>query len=153
MKDVLRAEIRKLKRPSLVLVIFPLLSLLSFGMTILVFLNNKGRGKTATSNFDGSYISFSAMGLFLGLIALTVFASQSANEGCDKAMMSPNSLARSNGMVMTATRPALTTANQRQPLLPLSDRSGLALQSRALPHRWGSGFHLQDRMTEQARRR
>lgn len=92
MVKVVIAELRKMKRPSLLYVITGLLSLLSILFTSLVFLRTSSiSGKRGSisgtvqsteslSKFDGGYFTFGLMGLFLGLIALTVFASQSSNE-------------------------------------------------------------------------
>ena len=92
MLNVVKAELRKMKRPSLLYVNIGILSFLSILFTSLVFLrtgsslgNRKGGSdsiQTAESlgKFDGGYFTFGLMSLFLGLIALTVFASQSSNE-------------------------------------------------------------------------
>ena len=88
MINVVKAELRKMKRPSLLSVILGILTLLSLIFTSLVFLKSsskmggKGGVQTAATlaKFDGGYFTFGLMGLFLGLIALTVFASQSSNE-------------------------------------------------------------------------
>jgi ABC-type transport system involved in multi-copper enzyme maturation permease subunit len=79
MLNVLKAELRKMRRLSLVVTLGGILGLLSTAITSIVFL--KGRNTSATlSKFDGAYFTFSTMGLFLSLIALSLFASQSANE-------------------------------------------------------------------------
>ena len=92
MVNVVIGELRKMKRPSLLYVISGLLTLLSILFTSLVFLRTSSTsGKRGSisgtvqsteslSKFDGGYFTFGLMGLFLGLIALTVFASQSSNE-------------------------------------------------------------------------
>lgn len=79
MLNVLKAELRKMRRPSLVILLLGILTLLSATITTLLFLKGKNHGATL-SKFDGGYLTFSTMGLFLSLIALSVFASQSANE-------------------------------------------------------------------------
>lgn len=79
MMKVMKAELRKMRRPNLVLTLGGILGLLSTSITTIVFL--KGKNTSATlSKFDGAYFTFSTMGLFLSLIALSLFASQSANE-------------------------------------------------------------------------
>ena len=79
MINVMKAEIRKMRRPNLVLTLGGILGFLSAAITTIVFL--KGKNSSATlSKFDGAYFTFSTMGLFLSLIALSLFASQSANE-------------------------------------------------------------------------
>ena len=92
MLKVIKAELRKMKRPSLLYVNIGILSALSLLFTSLVFLRagssvgNHRRGSetiqtvASLGKFDGGYFTFSLMSLFLGLIALTVFASQSSNE-------------------------------------------------------------------------
>ncbi len=91
MFNVVKAELRKMKRPSLTLVTFSIVAALSTLFTSLIFLrlgtsSNRPRGRemvqsvASMSKSDGGYYSFSLMGLFIGLIALTVFASQSSNE-------------------------------------------------------------------------
>jgi ABC-type transport system involved in multi-copper enzyme maturation permease subunit len=91
MFNVVKAELRKMKRPSLTLVTFSIVSALSILFTSLIFLRlgstSGGRRSReiaqtveSVSHPEGVYYSFSIMGLFIGLIALTVFASQSSNE-------------------------------------------------------------------------
>jgi len=84
MFNVVTAELRKMRRPSLLYVIVSLLTLLSIIFTSLVFLRTSSTsGKRGSisgtvqsteslSKFDGGYFTFGLMGLFLGLIALTV---------------------------------------------------------------------------------
>ncbi|MEN9324582.1 MAG: hypothetical protein RL414_336 [Actinomycetota bacterium] len=78
------AELRKLKRPSLTATIFLIVAALSTLFTSLVFLRMQGREGVSTreiiTKFDGGYYTFGLIGLFLSLIALTLFASSSANE-------------------------------------------------------------------------
>ena len=78
------AELRKLKRPSLTATIFLIVSGLSILFTSLVFLRMKGKegvsSREIINKFDGGYYTFTLIGLFLSLIALTLFASSSANE-------------------------------------------------------------------------
>lgn len=76
---VVKAELRKMRRPGLVIVLGGILTILSAGITTIVFLKGKDNAETL-SKFDGAFFTFSTMGLFLSLIALSVFASQSANE-------------------------------------------------------------------------
>jgi ABC-type transport system involved in multi-copper enzyme maturation permease subunit len=91
MFNVVKAELRKMKRPSLTVVTFSIVAALSTLFTSLIFLrlgrtSDRPRGREiaqtveSMSHSDGAYYSFSIMGLFIGLIALTVFASQSSNE-------------------------------------------------------------------------
>ncbi len=91
MFNVVKAELRKMKRPSLTLVTFSIVTALSALFTSLIFLrlgkpSDRPRGREmaqsveSMAHFDGAYYSFTLMGLFIGLIALTVFASQSSNE-------------------------------------------------------------------------
>jgi ABC-type transport system involved in multi-copper enzyme maturation permease subunit len=91
MLNVVKAELRKMKRPSLTLITFAIVAALSTLFTSLIFLrlgsaSDRPRGREmmqsiqSMSRSDGGYYSFSLMGLFIGLIALTIFASQSSNE-------------------------------------------------------------------------
>ena len=92
MLNFIKAELRKMKRPSVLYMNLGLLSLISTLFTSLVFLrHNSGtghhqkigtlsHGNDTLSKFDGGYFTFGLMSLFVGLIILTLFASQSSNE-------------------------------------------------------------------------
>jgi ABC-type transport system involved in multi-copper enzyme maturation permease subunit len=92
MLNVVKAELRKMKRPSLLYVNVGILTGLSVLFTSLVFLrtgsqvgdrrhgSEMAQTVASLSKFDGGYFTFGLMSLFLGLISLTVFASQSSNE-------------------------------------------------------------------------
>jgi ABC-type transport system involved in multi-copper enzyme maturation permease subunit len=79
MLGVIKAELRKMRRLSLLLPLGGILALLSAGITTIVFIKGKTNSETL-SKFDGAYFTFSTMGLFLSLISLSLFASQSSNE-------------------------------------------------------------------------
>ena len=79
MLRVVKAELRKMRRLSLVLSLGGILAILSAAITTIVFIKGK-TNSTTLSKYDGAFFTFSTMGLFLSLIALSVFASQSANE-------------------------------------------------------------------------
>ena len=80
MFNVVAAELRKMKRPSIVLSTFAIIGTLSIGMTGFIFLSKNKDTWAVVSKFDGPTYSYSMVTSFMGYVALTIFASQTAQE-------------------------------------------------------------------------
>jgi ABC-2 type transport system permease protein len=90
MINVMRAEMRKLRRPTLLLSTMLIVTLLTTLFTFLTFWRvgdpkgNGRRGETVTAQFlstpHGLVYGFSIVAFLLGIVALCIFASQTAQE-------------------------------------------------------------------------
>ena len=80
MLNVIAAELRKMKRPSIFLSTFAIIGTISVGMTGFIFLSKNKDTWEVVSKFDGPTYSYSMVTTFMGYVALTIFASQTAQE-------------------------------------------------------------------------
>ena len=80
MLNVVLAELRKMRRPSISLSISGIIGTLSLSFTSFIFLKKNQATWDELMKFDGMTSSYNAVAAFMGFVALTVFASQTSQE-------------------------------------------------------------------------
>lgn len=80
MLNVVLAELKKMSRASILMSTFLIIGTLSIGLTSFIFLKHNTETWQELAKFDGVTASYNMVTVFMGFVALTIFASQTAQE-------------------------------------------------------------------------